>query len=54
VLQRYRADAGIGSLAALMVPFAAVLAVAWTGLLVAWAVLGADLGPAAPLLYQPG
>jgi len=54
VLQRYRADAGIGSLAALMVPFAAVLAVAWTGLLVAWAMLGADLGPAAPLLYQPG
>lgn len=53
VYQRYRADAGIGTLAALMAPYAAAFGIAWTALLLAWAWLGIDLGPGAPLLYAP-
>jgi aminobenzoyl-glutamate transport protein len=49
VLQRYRPGAGIGSLAALMIPYSAALGVAWTALLLAWVSLGLDVGPAAPI-----
>ncbi|MBK9519664.1 MAG: AbgT family transporter [Anaeromyxobacter sp.] len=53
VLQKYRPAAGIGSLAALMLPYSAAFGLAWTALLMAWVVAGADLGPAAPILYLP-
>ncbi len=47
VAQRWRPDAGIGTLVALMLPYAAVFAVVWPLMLVAWAVLGLPLGPGA-------
>jgi aminobenzoyl-glutamate transport protein len=54
VLQKYRTDAGLGSLIALMVPYSVVLGLLWTGLLVLWYVFGLPLGPNAPLMYLPG
>jgi aminobenzoyl-glutamate transport protein len=54
VLQKYRADAGLGSLIALMVPYSVVLGLLWTGMLVLWYVFGLPLGPNAPLMYLPG
>jgi aminobenzoyl-glutamate transport protein len=44
-VQRYRADAGVGTVIALMLPYAAALLAAWTALLVAWHALGLPYGP---------
>jgi aminobenzoyl-glutamate transport protein len=43
--QKYQKDAGIGTIVALMLPYTAVLLVAWALLLVAWFLLGLPLGP---------
>lgn len=51
VVQRYRPGAGIGTLVALMLPYAAAFGVAWTALLLLWVALGLPLGPAGPLHY---
>lgn len=48
-VQRYRPDAGIGTLAATMLPYTLVNAVAWTAMLVVWVWLGWPTGPGAPL-----
>jgi hypothetical protein len=53
VLQRHRPGAGIGSLAALMVPCSAALGIAWTAPLVVRVALGLDGGPAAPIGWLP-
>ena len=52
-MRQYMPRAGIGTLVALMLPYAVVFAVVWTSLLVLWMGVGADLGPAGPLVYQP-
>jgi aminobenzoyl-glutamate transport protein len=49
VAQRYQKDAGVGTIIALMLPFVAVLAIAWILLFVAWFVLGLPLGPGYPV-----
>jgi aminobenzoyl-glutamate transport protein len=54
LVQRHRPDAGIGTVVALMLPFAIAFGVAWTALLLAWSALGLPLGPGAPLVYPPG
>jgi aminobenzoyl-glutamate transport protein len=54
LVQRYRPEAGIGTVVALMLPFAAAFGLAWTALLVAWVALGLPLGPGGPLVYTPG
>ncbi len=51
LLQRYARGAGLGTLVALMIPYAAAFAVVWTLLLAAWITLGLPLGPAGPLVY---
>jgi aminobenzoyl-glutamate transport protein len=43
--ERYRKKAGVGSIISLMLPYTAALLVIWTGLLVAWYLLGIPLGP---------
>ena len=48
-VQRYRKDAGIGSVVALMLPYVAVLTIAWTLFFVAWYLIGIPLGPGAPV-----
>ncbi len=47
--QRYRKDAGIGTVVSMMLPYVLVLAVVWTLFFVVWYLLGIPLGPGAPV-----
>jgi len=51
-VQKYDPKAGLGTVAALMLPWSATFFVAWTAFLVAWALLGIPVGPGAPLLMD--
>jgi aminobenzoyl-glutamate transport protein len=48
-VQRWAPRAGLGTVIALMLPYSLAFLVAWSLLLVAWIILGLDLGPAGPL-----
>lgn len=48
-LQRYRKDAGIGTLASYTLPLAITMTLAWTALFFLWWALGIPLGPGAPV-----
>ncbi len=48
-MQRYRSDAGLGTLVATMLPYSAVFLAGWTCLLVLWIVAGLPVGPGAGL-----
>jgi len=52
-MQRHMPRAGIGTLVALMLPYAAAFAVVWSLMLALWIWSGAPLGPAGPLAYDP-
>ena len=47
--QRYRKDAGIGTVVSMMLPFVVVLSVVWTLFFVAWYLIGIPLGPGSPV-----
>ena len=47
--QRYQRDAGIGTVIALMLPYAFVLTLAWTAFFVVWFLLGIPVGPGWPI-----
>ena len=47
--QRYRKDAGIGTVVSLMLPYVVVLSIGWTLFFVAWYLIGIPLGPGAPV-----
>jgi aminobenzoyl-glutamate transport protein len=49
VAQRYQKGAGIGTVVALMIPYALVILVAWLLLFIAWFLLGIPLGPGYPV-----
>lgn len=49
VAQRYKRDSGIGTIIAMMVPYAVIMAVAWTILFVLWYWVGIPLGPGYPI-----
>jgi aminobenzoyl-glutamate transport protein len=49
IAQRYKKDAGIGTVVALMIPFVGILLIAWILLFVVWFALGAPLGPGYPI-----
>jgi len=49
IAQRYKRDAGIGTVVALMIPYVLVLLVVWILLFVIWFVLGVPLGPGYPI-----
>ena len=53
VLAKYKKDAGLGSLIALMLPYSVVFGLVWTAALLAWWVSGFPLGTEAPLRYIP-
>lgn len=53
VLQKYKANAGLGTLISLMLPYSVILFVVWTAFLLLWYVSGFDLGTSAPLRYTP-
>ncbi|MDA3627271.1 AbgT family transporter [Saccharopolyspora sp. WRP15-2] len=48
-VQRYRREAGIGTLAAMTIPLALSMLLVWTLLFFAWWALGIPLGPGAPV-----
>ncbi|MFZ4574978.1 MAG: AbgT family transporter [Phycisphaerales bacterium] len=52
-LQKYRKQAGLGSLISLMLPYSVVFGVLWTGFLLLWYASGFPLGTDAPLRYVP-
>ena len=49
IAQRYKTDAGIGTVIALMIPFVVAILVAWILLFVLWFWLGIPLGPGYPI-----
>ena len=49
VAQRYKKDAGVGTIIALMIPYTIWVAIAWTLFFVVWFLLGIPLGPGAPV-----
>jgi aminobenzoyl-glutamate transport protein len=48
VAQRYRKDAGIGTIISLMLPYTVIVLVAWMAFFVAWYLLGIPMGPGYP------
>ncbi|MBX3561387.1 MAG: AbgT family transporter [Sphingomonas sp.] len=53
--QRWQASFGLGSLAALMVPYSIWILISGTALMIGWIVLDLPLGPSAPIYYTlPG
>jgi aminobenzoyl-glutamate transport protein len=48
VAQRYRRDAGIGTIISLMIPYTVIVLVAWMAFFVAWYLLGIPMGPGYP------
>jgi aminobenzoyl-glutamate transport protein len=54
LLQRHAPGAGIGTLVAIMLPYALAIGVTWTALLALWVALGLPLGPEGPLAYPGG
>jgi aminobenzoyl-glutamate transport protein len=53
VLRKYQKEAGLGNLISLMIPYSIAFAIAWTGFLLVWYLLGIPLGPQAPLDFVP-
>jgi len=51
-VQRYRSDAGIGTVIAIMLPYSVAFLVLWSLLLVIWMVVGLPLGPGAGLFLE--
>jgi aminobenzoyl-glutamate transport protein len=53
MLQKYRQDAGLGTLIALMLPYSVIFGLLWTAFLLAWYFTGLPLGVNAGLHYPP-
>ncbi len=49
VAQRYKKEAGLGTVVALMLPYTLVIAIAWILLFILWFILGIPLGPGYPV-----
>ena len=52
-MQKYAPKAGVGSLVAMMLPYAVVFAIVWTVMLLLWVGAGIPLGPGGVLEYPP-
>ncbi len=50
-IQRYRANAGIGTLISLMLPYTIVFTIVWLIMFVIWIWIGIPLGPSGPVAY---
>jgi para-aminobenzoyl-glutamate transporter family len=49
VAQKYRKEAGVGTIVALMIPYTLIVAVTWILFYVAWFLIGIPFGPGAPV-----
>jgi aminobenzoyl-glutamate transport protein len=47
--QRYKKDAGIGTVVSLMLPYVVILSILWTAFFVIWYLIGIPLGPGSPV-----
>jgi len=47
--QRYKKDAGIGTVVSLMLPYVVILTIAWILFFVVWYLIGIPLGPGSPV-----
>jgi aminobenzoyl-glutamate transport protein len=47
--QRYKKDAGIGTVVSMMLPYAVILSIAWVLFFVVWYLIGIPLGPGSPV-----
>jgi aminobenzoyl-glutamate transport protein len=47
--QRYKKEAGVGTVISLMIPYTLIIAVTWTVFYVVWYLVGIPLGPGAPV-----
>lgn len=54
IAQRYKKDAGIGTVIALMLPYSIAVLLSWTGLYVIWFLLGIPWGPGSPVDIPAG
>ena len=48
VAQRYKKDAGIGTIISLMIPYTAIVLVTWLAFFIIWYLLGIPMGPGIP------
>lgn len=48
VAQRYKKDAGIGTIISLMIPYTLIVLVTWLAMFIAWYLIGIPLGPGYP------
>jgi len=53
VVQRYKPEAGIGTILSLMVPYSVTFSIVWTVWLLIWVGMGLPLGIESALWYQP-
>ena len=53
LVQKYVKGSGVGTVIAVMLPYAIGFAVIWIGFLLLWVMLGIPLGPASALLLEP-
>nr|BFE68173.1 hypothetical protein GCM10020092_014740 [Actinoplanes digitatis] len=47
--QKYKKEAGVGTVVSLMIPYTLIIAVVWTLFFVGWYLVGIPLGPGAPV-----
>jgi aminobenzoyl-glutamate transport protein len=47
--QRYKKDAGLGTVVSLMLPYVVILSIVWTAFFVVWYLIGIPLGPGSPV-----
>ena len=51
--QKYDKKIGIGTLVSMMLPYTIFFSITWTLMFIIWILLGIDLGPGAPIYYEP-
>lgn len=51
--QKYDKRMGIGTLISTMFPFSIFFLLSWSVMLIIWMFLGVELGPNAPIYYEP-
>jgi aminobenzoyl-glutamate transport protein len=47
--QKYKKEAGVGTVVSLMIPYTLIILGVWTLFFIAWYLLGVPLGPGAPV-----
>ncbi len=51
-IEKYDKKAGIGTIIATMLPYSIVFLITWLAMLIVWTLVGAPIGPGAPLFFE--